>query len=114
MGREKRKYQRIEAKVQVEFQTVEDLATEFTKNISKGGIFLKTDRLLDPNAEIDLRMVFPKNLGEFRVQGRVVRVMSVSHPTEPGVTIHGAGIRFVDPIPELLDAIERVIQTKEG
>ncbi|MEZ4818739.1 MAG: hypothetical protein R3A45_02160 [Bdellovibrionota bacterium] len=35
----KRKYSRIEAKIKVSFQTLEDLKTEYTRNISAGGIF---------------------------------------------------------------------------
>ncbi len=95
------------------FRTVEDLVTEYTKNISKGGIFLKTDKMLDPNAEIDLKMIFPGSSGEFSVTGRVVRVMSVSHPTDLSKQIYGAGIRFIDPIPELLQAIERIIEAQK-
>jgi uncharacterized protein (TIGR02266 family) len=112
--REKRKYPRIEAKVEVVFRTREDLVTEYTKNISLGGMFLKTDKPLDPNAEVELNLVFPDGLGEFKVSGRVVRVMSVSHPSDPGRQIYGAGIRFVNPNPEMLEAVENVVETSRG
>jgi type IV pilus assembly protein PilZ len=104
--KEKRKYPRIEAKVHVTFRTLEDLAAEYTKNISKGGIFLKTDQLLDPNAEITLTMTFPGGIGTFLVQGKVTRLVSMSHPTEPGKHLYGAGIKFVNPNREMLKAIE--------
>ncbi|MFH1017777.1 MAG: PilZ domain-containing protein [Pseudomonadota bacterium] len=107
--REKRKYPRIEAKVQVTFRTVQDLVAEYTKNISKGGIFLKTDQLLDPNAEIDLLMSFPNDLGDFHVKGRVVRLVSMSHPTDAARQLYGAGIRFLDPNPAMLAVIEQII-----
>ncbi len=112
LGREKRKYPRIEAKVQVTFRTVKDLVAEYTKNISKGGIFLKTDQLLDPNAEIDLLMSFPNDLGEFQVRGRVVRLVSMSHPTDSSRQLYGAGIRFVDPNPEMLGVIEKIVASE--
>jgi len=109
--REKRKYPRIEAKVHVTFRTLEDLAAEFTKNISKGGIFLKTDQLLDPNAEISLTMTFPGAIGTYEVKGRVTRLVSMSHPQEPEKQIYGAGIKFINPNPEMLRAIESFMGT---
>jgi uncharacterized protein (TIGR02266 family) len=111
--RDKRKYPRIEAKVQVAFRTVKDLVSEYAKNISKGGIFLKTDQLLDPNAEIELTMIFPNHAGDFRVMGRVTRVVSVSHPTDPGRMLYGAGIRFVDPDPSMIAVIEQIVASAE-
>jgi uncharacterized protein (TIGR02266 family) len=111
LGKEKRKYPRIEAKVQVTFRSVKDLVAEYTKNISKGGIFLKTDQLLDPNAEIELTMNFPDNLGEYKVSGRVTRLVSLSHPTDPEKQLYGAGIRFVNPDLKMLEAIERIAAT---
>ncbi len=107
--REKRKYPRIEAKVKVAFRSIEDLVQEFTRNISAGGIFLKTDQLLDPNAEIDLLMTFPNRLGEYRVKGRVTRLMSMSHPSNDGRQLYGVGIRFVAPDHQMIKTIEQVI-----
>ena len=111
-NREKRKYPRIEAKVQVAFRTVADLVAEYTKNISKGGIFLKTDQPLDPNAEIELTITFPDNLGSYQVLGRVTRLLCVSHPTDPEKQLHGAGIRFLNPNADMLAAIERLMEKK--
>ncbi len=98
--REKRKYPRIEAKIKVTFPSVHELIQEYTRNISSGGIFLKTDRLLDPNAVIHLTIDFPDRLGTFIVDGRVARLMVMSHPTEPDKQLFGAGIRFLNAPPE--------------
>ena len=113
-SRERRKYPRIEARIKVTFPTVEELIQEYTRNISSGGIFLKTDQLLDPNAVIDLTIQFPEGLGVFTVQGKVARLMVLSHPTEPGQQLFGAGIRFVDPSPEMLRAIEQLAAKPNG
>ena len=90
---------------------MEEFATEYTKNISKGGIFLKTDRLLDPNAEIDLTLKFPGHLGEFRLKGRVRRLMSMSHPTDRNRQLYGVGIQFLNPDPEVVAAIDKIAQS---
>ncbi len=108
--KEKRKYPRIEAKVKVTFRTVEELIEEYARNISSGGIFLKTDRLLDPNAVIDLSLEFPEDLGEFFVKGKVVRLMSMSHPTDPEGQLYGAGIRFIEPDPKMIQTIQKLVE----
>jgi len=75
-------------------------------------MFLKTDRLLDPNAEVDLTLCFPGGLGEHRIKGRVIRLVSMSDPDRAGEQLYGAAIRFVDLADELLKVIETVIETK--
>jgi uncharacterized protein (TIGR02266 family) len=109
LSEERRRYPRIEARIKVSFSTVEELIQEYTRNISTGGIFLKTDRLLDPNAVINLTIEFPEGLGVFTVHGRVVRLMVLSHPTEPGKQLFGAGIRFVDAPPGMIEVIGRLV-----
>ena len=109
-GKEKRKYPRIEAKIKVVFPTLEDLKMEYTRNISAGGIFLKTNRQLDSNAEIDLVLHLPNTDQELHIKGRVVRVMSMSDPKEPGKHLFGVGIRFMKVEPEVQSAIEKELE----
>ena len=106
---EKRKYFRIEAKIKVSFQTLEDLKTEYTRNISAGGIFLKTTQLLDPNAEIELTLFFPGDLGNVNIKGRVIRLMSMTHPSDPELQLYGVGIRFINLDPAIKEKIEKAI-----
>ena len=87
-----------------------ELIQEYTRNISTGGIFLKTERLLDPNAMITLTMEFPGDLGTFLVRGKVVRLISVSHPDGATRQLHGAGIRFVHPDPQMIQVIEELVR----
>ena len=107
--KERRKYPRIEAKIKVTFRTIPELIEEYTRNISGGGIFLKTDRLLDPNATIDLTLQFPEELGSFEVKGKVVRLMTLSDPKEPGKHLYGAGIRFMQPDARMIAVIEQLV-----
>ncbi len=111
MAKNRRKYRRVEASIRVAFRTKEELAVEYTKNISKGGIFLKTDQLVDPNAEIDLTISFPEGSGEYKIKGQVTRLMSVSRLSEEGENdqLFGVGIRFLNPADDLLRAVEQVI-----
>lgn len=109
-GIEKRKYPRIEAKVKVVFPTLQDLKMEYTRNISAGGIFLKTNRQLDSNAEIDLVLHLPNSSKELHVKGRVVRVMSMSNPENPETQLYGVGIRFSKLDPQVQSVIEKELE----
>ena len=109
-GREKRKYPRIEAKIKVVFPTLEDLQTEYARNISAGGIFLKTSRQLDSNAEINLVLHLPKSEKEVQILGRVVRVISMTHPKDPDAQLYGVGIRFSKIDPEVATIIEEELK----
>jgi uncharacterized protein (TIGR02266 family) len=106
---DKRRYPRIEAKIKVSFPTLEDLRVEYTRNISVGGIFLKTDQLLDPNAEIALTLSFPEKLGTVDITGKVARLMSLTHPSDPDKQLYGVGIRFVNMDPAVMEQIEQAI-----
>ncbi len=109
---DKRKYPRLEIKLKVSFRTMDEFLQGYTRNISSGGIFLKTNQLLDPNAEIDLVMNFPNGLGDHRVRGKVTRLMSLSHPSDSTKQVYGAGIRFLNPSPELIQIIENAFLNK--
>lgn len=108
-GIERRKHPRVEAKIKISFRSMQDLTHEYTRNISTGGIFLKTDRLLDPNAVIELDIQFPDELGQFRARGKVTRLMSLSHPDDPKKLLYGVGVKFIDPPAEMTQVIEKII-----
>lgn len=74
---------------------------------------MKTDKLLDPNADIDLVMSFPKGLGEFKVKGRVRRLMSLSHPKDPSKQLYGVGVQFINPDPKMVRIIEGALGSKK-
>lgn len=74
-----------------------------TENISDGGVFVATDKILDEGAEVDLVFTLP---GGFEVRGRgLVRWHRAAAPgVEPGV-----GVQFVDLSGAVEDAVENFI-----
>lgn len=108
-GIEKRQFRRVDAKVKVIFKNLTDLVHEYTHNISSGGIFIKTDKLLDPNAEIELEMQFPGDLGSFLLKCKVTRLMSLTDPDKEGKQLYGVGVRFIDPDPSMVALINDAI-----
>ncbi len=109
-GKDLRKYPRIEAKIKVVFPTLQELKMEYTRNISAGGIFLKTNRQLDSNAVIDLVLHLPNSSEELHLTGRVVRVMSMTNPKDPTTQLYGVGIRFLKIEPEVQAIIEKELE----
>ncbi len=66
-------------------QTEADYITEWTENISAGGFFVRTDRLLSPGQAIELHVSFPGLLEEIIVTGRIAW-------TRPGTPLQPGGV----------------------
>lgn len=104
MSIERRKATRIDARINVQFKSGAEFISAFTQNISRGGIYLETETLPDPNARLELAFDLSRFGGnsEVVVQGRVVRTMSVSIDKK---LIHKVGVQFVDVEPETQAAL---------
>lgn len=94
------------------FQTENEFSLCYTKNISRGGIFLETEILPSPNARIEIVFDLSKILDESENQriailGKVVRLMSLS---VDGKNIHQIALQFIelDPQKELL--LDRIFE----
>ena len=107
-GEEKRQFPRIDAKIKVVFKSMGDFIEEYTKNISKGGIFLKTDKLLDPNAQIEIQLIFPESKRDHKIIGRVKRLVVMSDPENEDKQIYGVGIHFIKLEQHTLKAIDEL------
>ena len=87
----RRRYPRFEAVLQVRgyFGELDDLVLMYTRDISKGGMFLQTEALLGAGAEVDLRLVHPTSGKEFALRCVVRR--TVHDRAERGM-----GVEFLD------------------
>ena len=68
----------------------QDRRRDFTENLSKGGIFVQTERVFEVGQEVALALSFPGLLNPVEVVGTVTRVRPAS-PAAPA----GVGIRVV-------------------
>ena len=105
---EKRQFPRVDARIKVVFKSMGDFIEEYTKNISRGGIFLKTDKLLDPNAQIELMMYFPGSKKEHKILGKVKRLVVMSDPHDEEKQIYGVGISFLKLENHTMQAIDEL------
>ena len=90
----RRELLRVDAKVEVEFKTFDQFYREYTKNISKGGLFIKTRQPLPQQSVLEIMLKLP---GEkpLSLVGEVVHCIdnetAASNGWDPGIGIH-----FVD------------------
>ena len=108
----KRSSNRIDARIEVKISTQKEFEVCYSQNISRGGIFLETSILPDPNANIELVLnLKPLLAGSsdsmLSLTGRVVRLISVS---ENGKSIHKIGIQFVDLSPQVQMQIDQIYE----
>jgi len=96
---ERRRSDRLELVVRVDYKTVDELFSEFARNINEGGLFVETDTPPEIGSSVALQFQIPGSPEPIQVMGRVVRVTPGDVETGPGV-----GIEFED-----LDEQSRVL-----
>jgi type IV pilus assembly protein PilZ len=83
--------------VRVDYKTVDELFSEFARNINEGGMFVETDCPPEPGSPVALQFSIPGSDEPIAVMGRVVRTSAGDREEPPGM-----GIEF-----ENLDAQSR-------
>ncbi len=104
-GKEKRVYKRACVRVEVTFKTGKQLITSYMKNVSRGGIFIKTDKPLPLNTEVELNFRLPNSYRLFKTKGLVVWVSPPGGKKQPGI-----GVQFREMSEEDAAYLEKVIE----
>ncbi|HVN39621.1 MAG TPA: TIGR02266 family protein [Myxococcota bacterium] len=86
-GVERRRWERTDLVVRVDYKTVDELFSEFARNINEGGLFVETDAPPAIGASVALEFQIPGSDEPIQVMGRVVRVCDGSHQETPGMGI---------------------------
>jgi uncharacterized protein (TIGR02266 family) len=98
----------VEAGFRVSYRTLDELVVAYTRDLSRGGLFLKTQRFLPINAVILLSLELPEGGGEVPVIARVAYVRDPQSAAAAGKT-PGMGIQFLDVSSDSRLRIERFI-----
>ena len=104
---ERRKSHRADWVVRVEYRTVDELFSEFARNINEGGIFVETETPHEPGTTVDLQFRLPASDEPVRVTGTVVRVTEGSPGAgEPA----GVGIEFDELDAETRERVDELVR----
>jgi len=94
---ERRRSERANYVIRVDYKTVDELFSEFARNINEGGLFVETDTPPGVGCLVALEFRIPGSAEPIQVMGRVVRTSRGDRDESPGM-----GIEF-----ENLDAQSR-------
>ncbi|MBI5482517.1 MAG: TIGR02266 family protein [Deltaproteobacteria bacterium] len=95
---DRRAHPRAPVELKVEYRKRDSFLADYTKNISKGGMFVRTDYPLDVGTELLFRMSVPSLPEPLSLRGQVTWVVREGEPPPPGVDPNqepGMGIRFI-------------------
>jgi type IV pilus assembly protein PilZ len=96
-GGPSRLHQRYEVEIWVDFSTLDLEMSGYVLNVSEGGVFVRSDRPLPLDADVDLVLTLPTGY-TVQARGRVVWNHDLTKEAPQGMG--GSGIRFVDMPPE--------------
>jgi uncharacterized protein (TIGR02266 family) len=92
--------------VRVRFKNRRQLKQVWLKDISKGGIFLRTDAPLPPYSQVNIILELPDKTS-LEVSGHVVHVIPADQATEHAAA--GMGVQFVDLTPAKRALVEQFL-----
>ena len=110
-NRDRRGGDRQPIELKVEYQRLNTFFSDYTKNISKGGTFIKTDKPLPIGTEFIFKLFVPKLEEPLRIHGAVEWTVSqedLDSGARTGDT--GMGIQFVYRTGDERQVIERKVE----
>jgi type IV pilus assembly protein PilZ len=110
---DRRREQRAPIELKVEYKRLNTFFYDYTKNISKGGTFIKTDKPLEIGTVFLFRLQLPAQAEPLAFRGEVRWVVRDGGPLPPGIQPGhelGMGIRFVYDNAEQRLALERIVE----
>jgi type IV pilus assembly protein PilZ len=94
-GEDLREHPRTPIELKVEYKKLDTFFADYTKNISKGGTFIKTERPLPVGTEFLFKLSLPRRADPFALRGTVVWTNQLNDIQEPSNPNMGMGIRFI-------------------
>lgn len=105
-GVKQRTSDRLQHELLVAYRTVDGFITDWAVNISRGGLFINTDKPLPVGSTVRLVVALPGTQFPFDLAGKVIRV---SEPGNDAGQTPGMGVEFVDVDEEKRSRIERFV-----
>src|SRR5262245_40296230 len=109
-GAERRRHERAELKIPVDYSSVDAFFAEFSQNINEGGMFIDMERPAELDTPVQLQFRLPGEDHPIQVQGRVAWVNDGKNGSSAGV-----GIEFQNLDPQTRNTINRIVrQLRKG
>ncbi|MCH2184614.1 TIGR02266 family protein [Myxococcota bacterium] len=105
---ERRKAERIQLVVRVEYSTIDDFFSEFSRDINQGGLFIETSRPLSLGSEVMMRFNLPGGDDVIETVGHVVRISHGDGQEPPGMGLEFEKLRNDDRI--RIDRLVRMLR----
>ncbi len=103
---ERRRTTRTGVTVRIDYSTVDELFSEFTRDINEGGLFIETEKPHQAGTEVSMQFRLPGSDEVLQTVGRVVRVSSGDLGSPPGM-----GIEFDELTSDDRVLIDRIVRS---
>lgn len=107
---ERRTEVRAPIELKVEYKRINSFFADYTKNISRGGTFIKTGRPLPIGTEFLFKLYVPQLNAALEIHGEVQWIVSEQDVIEGKHEEAGMGIRFVYRQGASRDEVTRVVE----
>jgi uncharacterized protein (TIGR02266 family) len=107
---DRRRARRAGVTVRIDYATVDEMFSEFTRDINEGGLFIETEKPHQPGTEVSMQFHLPGSNEVLSTIGRVVRVSSGDVGTPPGMGIEFDELTAADRLK--IDAIIRSLRAE--
>ena len=104
-GSERRRNQRADLIVRIDYSTVDEMFSEFTRDINEGGVFIETEKPQALGTEVKMHFNLPGGHERIETVGRVVRISAGEDSAVPGM-----GIEFEELAECDRQAIDRIVR----
>jgi len=99
--------------IPVEYGSITDFFVDYALDISHGGMFIATNRDVEPGTEVEVRFELPEMGSIFAAKGTVIRRGAAPKSIEAeNAPSSGIGIRFYPLSRESRSVIERLWKSK--
>ena len=107
-GSDRRRELRAPIELRVEYKRLNTFFADYTRNISKGGSFIATERPLDIGTEFVFALGLPGQPDPIRLRGRVMWTIKIEDASKANPA--GMGIEFVHASDQERRDMERTVE----
>ena len=90
-GAERRKHPRMDVRIEISYQHLDDFFYDYAINLSRGGMFIRTANPIETGTDLKIKFTIPGQKETISTAGKVVRVVN---PDDPHGAAPGMGIEF--------------------